>query len=253
VCCTEGMPAVLVHGNPETSAIWGRLISTLERDDVIALSPPGFGAPVPDGWTATRRQYIDWLASRLDGIDGPIDLVGHDWGGGHVLGYLLENPEAVRSWCVDLIGILHPDYVWHDAAQIWQTPGAGEENVAAMAGLPIKDLAELYRGLGMTPGVARSVATAIDDDMTRCILALYRDAAQPALAELGKNTEVLQARPGLMINAEHDHYVGTDEMAAEMAERAGAQVVKLSGVGHWWMCQDPALGAATLESFWAGL
>ena len=29
--------------------------------------------------------YRDWLERELGGIDGPIDLVGHDWGGGHVV------------------------------------------------------------------------------------------------------------------------------------------------------------------------
>ncbi len=247
------MPAVFVHGNPETSAIWGALFDALERNDLIALSPPGFGAPVPDGWTATRAEYIAWLAGELAAIDGPIDLVGHDWGGGHVLGYLLENPESVRSWCVDLIGILHPDYVWHDAAQVWQTPNLGEENIAGMVAAPTADLAALYEALGMSFDVAVAVAASINEDMGSCVLGLYRDAVQPALAELGRNTERLTARPGLMINAENDHYVGTDEMAEAMAARAGAQVVALEGVGHWWMCENPTLGAATLETFWAGI
>lgn len=247
------MPAVFVHGNPETSAIWGDLFEALERDDLIALSPPGFGAPTPDGWTATRAEYVAWLGDELAAIDGSIDLVGHDWGGGHVLGYLLENPESVRSWCVDLMGILHPDYVWHDAAQVWQTPDAGEENIAGMVSAPKSDLTALYLGLGMSPEVAASVAEGVNEEMGRCVLGLYRDAAQPALAELGRNTERLSARPGLMINAEDDHYVGTDEQAVEMSARAGAQVVHLDGVGHWWMCQDPARGAATLQNFWTSV
>jgi len=247
------MPAVFVHGNPETAAIWGPLFDALERDDVIALSPPGFGAPVLDGFTATRAEYVAWLAGELAAIDGPIDLVGHDWGGGHVLGFLLDNPTAVRSWCVDLIGILHPDYVWHDAAQVWQTPEAGEENIAGMVSAPKADMAALYQGLGMSAQVAMAVAEGVDQHMGDCVLALYRDAAQPALAELGTRTEELAARPGLMINAENDHYVGTDEQAAQMATRAGAQVVHLDGVGHWWMCEDPARGAATLQEFWASV
>ena len=37
-------PLVLVHGNPETAAIWGPLIGALDRADAIVLSPPGFGA-----------------------------------------------------------------------------------------------------------------------------------------------------------------------------------------------------------------
>ena len=56
-----------------------------------------------------------------------------------------------------------------------------------------------------------------------------------------------------MINAEHDHYVGTDEQAQAVADIAGAEVVHLSGVGHWWMCQDPVAGAAALEAFWGSL
>ena len=247
------MPAVFVHGNPETSAIWSELFDALERNDLVALSPPGFGAPVPDGWTATRAEYIAWLASELAAIDGPIDLVGHDWGGGHVLGYLLENPDSVRSWCVDLLGIMHPDYVWHDAALVWQTPGDGEENIAGMVQAPTSDLAALYQGLGMSPAVAADVASAVNQDMGACVLGLYRDAAQPALIEAGRGIEALTARPGLMINAENDHYVGTDAMAQETADRAGATVVHLSGVGHWWMCENPALGATTLETFWASL
>jgi len=247
------MPAVFVHGNPETSAIWGPLFEQLSREDLIALSPPGFGAPVRGGFQATRQGYIEWLAEELDAIYDPVDLVGHDWGGGHVLGYLMQNLDGVRSWCVDLIGILHPDYEWHDAAQVWQTEGAGEENIAGMIEAPKADIAAMYEGLGMTPEVAKAVAHGVNEDMGECVLSLYRDAAQPALAELGKQTATLAGVPGLMINAENDGYVGTDAQAQEMADIAGAKVVHLEGVGHWWMCENPALGAATLESFWASI
>jgi len=247
-----GMPAVFVHGNPETDAIWGPLFGVLDRDDVVALSPPGFGAPTPDGWTATRREYIDWLATQLAQIQGPIDLVGHDWGGGHVLGLLIEQPDLVRSWCVDVLGILHPDYVWHDRAQVWQTPGAGEQAIAEMVAAPASFAAVLV-SFGMTGQVAEAVTAAIDEDMGACVLGLYRDAAQPALAELGKMAGALSARPGLMINAENDFAVGTDEQAQMVADLAGARVVHLAGVGHWWMCQDPAAGAQALETFWETL
>ena len=247
------MPAVFVHGNPETEAIWRPLFQALERDDLVALSPPGFGAPVPEGWTATRREYVDWLAAELAAIDGPIDLVGHDWGSGHVMGLVIEQSDLVRSWCVDAVGLLHPDYVWHDRAQVWQTPGAGEEDVAAMVAAPTSDMAELYAALGMSDDVALAMAEGINADMGACVLGLYRDAAQPALAELGKQADALSARPGLMINAENDHYVGTDEQAQAVADLAGASVAHLAGVGHWWMCEDPTSGASALEAFWETL
>jgi pimeloyl-ACP methyl ester carboxylesterase len=247
------MPAVFVHGNPEAGAIWKLLTPKLERDDVVVLSPPGFGAPTPPGWAATRVEYVDWLVGELVAIGEPVDLVGHDWGGGHVAGVALTRPDLIRTWCVDLGGIFHPDYEWHEAAQGWQTPDVGEAMVAGMVDASIDDRVALFSGLGMTTDIAREVAESVDSEMARCILALYRDAAQPALRELGADLSVMQERPGLIIIAEDDGYVGTEAMARDTAERAGANVSFLSGVGHWWMIQDPDAGAAALTSFWASV
>ena len=47
------MAVVLVHGNPETDAVWSPLVAELARTDVVRLSPPGWGAPAPAGWGAT--------------------------------------------------------------------------------------------------------------------------------------------------------------------------------------------------------
>jgi len=37
------MTVALVHGNPETSAVWDTLRVALGRDDVVCLSPRGSG------------------------------------------------------------------------------------------------------------------------------------------------------------------------------------------------------------------
>ena len=83
------------------------------------LSPPGFGAPLPEDFVTTFEGYRDWLEGRLDGIGGPIDLIGHDWGGGHVVNAVMHRPELVRSWTSDGAGIFDADYEWHDMAQVW--------------------------------------------------------------------------------------------------------------------------------------
>ena len=114
------MTKVFVHGNPETSAIWSLVVAELARrdiHDVVLLSPPGFGAPTPTGWDATQTSYTQWLIQQLENIGGSIDLVGHDWGAGHVYGVLSEKPGIVRSWAADCAGLLHADYQWHDMAQ----------------------------------------------------------------------------------------------------------------------------------------
>ncbi len=250
------MTKVFVHGNPETAAIWGPLTAALNErgldGEIVALSPPGFGAPSPDGWDPTPSAYVDWLAGELAAIDGPIDLVGHDWGAGHVFGLLAAETDLVRSWAADCAGLLHPDYVWHDMAQVWQTPEAGEEAVGAMAAMSTDDRRAAYEGIGLPTDIAASMAEAFDDEMGRCILGLYRAAAQPALADLGRRIGAVALPPGLVIDATDDPYVAS-ELGATMADRLEAERLRLDGQGHWWMTQDPGPAADGLLAFWSGL
>ena len=249
------MTAVFVHGNPESDAIWGPLVDALADKgvtDVVLLSPPGFGAPTPAGWEATPGAYVAWLTQELGTIDGPIDLVGHDWGAGHVFGLLAEETGQLRSWAADCAGLLHADYVWHDMAQVWQTPEAGEEAIAAMVGLSVEERAGMFTGLGMSSEIATSLAEASTEEMGRCVLALYRAAAQPALVELGKRVIAADRPAGLVINATGDAYVGS-ALGAEVATDLGVDQLVLQDNGHWWMIEDPETAAAGLAGFWAGL
>ncbi len=151
------MPKVFVHGNPETSAIWSALFDALRDkgiDDLVALSPPGFGAPLPVGFEATQAGYRNWLVKELEQLGGDIDLVGHDWGAGHVYGVLAQRPDLLRSWAADCAGLIHADYAWHDMAQVWQTSGSGEEAIAGMYGLPEQQGKELLTSFGLPARVA---------------------------------------------------------------------------------------------------
>lgn len=246
------MTLVLVHGNPETAAVWDPLVrelGALGRDDVVRLSPPGFGAPVPDGFGATVGEYRAWLAARLEEIGTPVDLVGHDWGGGHVVGVAMTRPDLLRSWASDVLGLFEPEYVWHDLAQAWQTPEVGEASVAEMLGGTDADRVERMTAFGVTPEVAAAMAPEQDETMQRCILALYRSAAQPVMADLGVDLPRASARPGLALVATDDPFVGSGGLPRAGAQRAGARVATLEGCGHWWMCQDPAQGARVLDDF----
>ncbi len=245
--------AVFVHGNPETAHIWGPLIDALSRDEVVRLSPPGFGAPVPEGFGATSDEYVAWLAVELEALEGPVDLVGHDWGGGHVARLACDRPDLLRSWSTDIAGCFAPDYVWHDLAQVWQTPEAGEKALADWLATPTVERASGLESLGMTKDVALAVASAFDETMGRCILSLYRSAAQPAMARWGERLPEAAARPGLALIPTEDTFTGGEERARASAARAGAQVEVLDGLGHWWMLQDPERGADALRRFWAAL
>jgi pimeloyl-ACP methyl ester carboxylesterase len=248
------MTIVLVHGVPETAAVWDLLadkLIELGHEEPLRLSPPGFGAPVPDGWAATVHDYRAWLERELETVSHPVDLVGHDWGGGHVLSVAMSRPDLVRTWVSDVLGVFDQDYVWHDLAQQWQTPGQGEGVIKAMTGQPPEARAAALVGGGMHPAIAERVAPGIDDAMGSCILRLYRSATQPAVAQLGAHLGAAAARPGLAILPSEDHFVGTDEQRRRAARRAGAQIEVLDGLGHWWMTQDPDRAASVLNSFWA--
>jgi pimeloyl-ACP methyl ester carboxylesterase len=247
------MTVVLVHGVPETAAVWDLLVDQLTElgeSDVRRLSPPGFGAPVPDGFSATMDGYRDWLAAELESIGQPIDVVGHDWGGGHVLNVVMARPELVRTWVSDVPGVFDPDYVWHDLAQQWQTPDVGETAVAEFASMAVADRADFLAGAGMAADIATRVSPGIGEVMGRSILTLYRSAAQPAVANAGEHLEAVAARPGLALLPTEDDFVGTEEQKRRAAARSGARIEVLDGLGHWWMTQDPAGAAHVLVDFW---
>jgi pimeloyl-ACP methyl ester carboxylesterase len=248
-----GMTIALVHGNPETDALWGPLVDALARTDVVLLSPPGFGAPLDDGFPATYLAYRDWLEEELEGIEGTIDLVGHDWGGGHVINVVMHRPELVRSWASDVVGLFDPDYVWHDLAQIWQTAGEGEQLVDTMFGGTLEDRTQQMTALGIPLDIASSIAAAQGPEMGRAILSLYRSASQPAMSDAGRALENAAARPGLSLLATDDPYIGAEDHRRRAADRAGARTEVLDHLGPWWMVQDPARAAAALTRFWETL
>jgi pimeloyl-ACP methyl ester carboxylesterase len=243
------MPAVLVHGVPETPAIWNLLRSHLSRDDVVALQLPGFGCARPAGFGSTKEEYVDWLVDELAALQsqGPIDLVGHDWGGGFVLRLVSTRPDLVRSWVTDAAGMGHTDFEWHELAKIWQAPGTGEEFWEAQLAVPEADRGTTFEALGVPQDEAMAIGSQIDQTMVTSILALYRSATTLG-QDWAPDFHDIPAR-GLVLIPMDDFLLDAGRAKAAAAQ-AGADVRELAGVGHWWMTQDPANGAAVLEEFW---
>ena len=128
--------------------------------------------------------------------------------------------------------------------------GAGEQFFERQLARPVESRAGLYEEAGASREQALAIAHAADPTMVRCILALYRSAADvgrewaPAFREVGV--------PGLAVVPTEDPFF-IPQIARDAAERAGAEVVELSGRGHLWMLEDPAGAARLLEGFWASL
>ena len=244
------MPAVLVHGVPETPALWDGVRSHLSRKDIITPALPGFTGERPDGWGATMDDYAAWLIAELEAVGEPVDLVGHDWGGGFTVRVVSLRPDLVRSWVCDAAGLADVDFEWHDFAKIWQTPGEGEAFWEQQLAAPLDDRAAVFIMSGVPEDEAKELASHVNQVMADCILALYRSATKvqedwgPEFVDIPK--------PGMVIVPSDDAFLNADG-ARRSAKRAGARIEELDGVGHWWMLQDPARGARVLEQFWSSV
>jgi pimeloyl-ACP methyl ester carboxylesterase len=236
------MPAVLVHGVPDTAAVWAPVVAELTRDDVIAISLPGFAAPLPDRFAATKDEYAAWLADEVAALDGPVDLVGHDWGSLITQHLALTRPELMRSFTM-INGAITDRFTWHDLAVQWQTPGLGEQIMELMVVEPVT--AALRAGGHPDPAAA---ATAVDETMKRCILALYRSAV-----DVGREWSPSgpAERPGLVIWGRDDPYA-PPASARRFAAVTATRVVFLDG-GHWGAFALPGDTVEALQQFWAEL
>jgi len=244
------MTAVFVHGVPETPAVWDGLLAALDRSDIAALSLPGFDSDRPAGFGATMDDYAGWLVAQLERIDHPVDLVGHDWGGGFVVRVVSTRPELVRSWVTDAAGIGDVEFEWHDFAKIWQTPQAGEDFFAQQLAAPTQERAGVFRMFGVPKEPAFDLASHLNSTMAGCILDLYRSAVDVG-KQWGPDFAAIPV-PGLVIIPSEDPFLSAAS-ATKAAARAGATTAALDGLGHWWMLQDPPRAASVLREFWATL
>jgi pimeloyl-ACP methyl ester carboxylesterase len=237
---------VFVHGVPETAALWDKVRSHLGHES-IALSLPGFGCPRPDGFGATKDDYLAWLLGELEAVEGPVDLVGHDWGAALTCRVAMAHGDRVRSWVTDSLNGAQADYVWHDFAQIWQTPGAGETFWADLLAAPLADQAAVFEGFGVARDDALALAAAADETMASCILDLYRSAVPNIYADW-HDGHGPTAAPGMVLSATDDPF-GDETNSRRAAAVLGARFEVLDGVGHWWALQAPAEAAAIIGEF----
>jgi len=237
---------VFLHGVPETAALWDKVRAQFD-EETVALSLPGFGCARPDGFSATKDAYAQWLVDELERFDEPVDLVGHDWGA--LLTYRIASTRSdlLRSWTADVANGAHPDVRWHQFARIWQTPGEGEAYFAALRDIPLESMAEAYQEYHLSHEDAMTLASWSDDTMATCILDLYRSAVPNIHASWGSQFGPT-ASPGLVLYADLDSF-GNEEMSDAVATTFNAQRATIRDAGHWWALEAPVESAATIRGF----
>jgi pimeloyl-ACP methyl ester carboxylesterase len=242
---------VFVHGVPETAVIWDDLRNALTGPSV-ALSLPGFGTPLPAGFTPAKDDYAAWLTEELKRIPGPIDLVGHDWGALLALRVATAGEVPLRSWVADCGSVFHPDYRWHPWAATLIEPGAGEAQLLRRQQSSPAEAGALMASGGVPARTVAEMAAALDDVMSRSILGLYRSAVPNVAVDWGAQAQAPTAAPGMLLLPTGDR-VDSESLSRQVADRLGARFEILDGLSHWWMCDEAGTVVFTLEKFWTAV
>ena len=247
------MTVVFVHGLPETSEIWSPLRRVLGRES-IAVALPGFGTARPDGFAGTKDAYAEWLAGVLKGVEAPVDVVGHDLGALLTMRVASGLDVPLRSWTVDVANIFHPQFVWPERVHSLQTPGVGEEMLRIAREVDPDDprsTASRLVGGGVPRALARVIGHAHDEVMSQSILDFYRSAVPNVSAGWWEEIRGPTRSRGLVLLLPDPPE--EEAMSLQVAERLGAETVRLDDLNHCWMAEAPEVVAAVLECFWASL
>jgi pimeloyl-ACP methyl ester carboxylesterase len=238
-----GEPCVLLHGNPDTHAVWTPVIERIApRLRCYAPDLPGFGQTrVPAGFDFSLASQGEWVGALLDALGlERVHLVVHDVGGPHGLAFATEHAARLRSLTI-FNTIFFPDYHWHFWARVWRTRGLGELAMAIM-NRPLF-VHELQRG---SPHIPRAYADRAYDEITpemkQAVLRWYR-AMDPSVWR-GWDTRLLAATrsiPTQVVWGDLDPY-----LPSRFADRFGGTVTHVPDCGHWVMLENPDVCAAKI-------
>ena len=240
---------LFLHGVPDTPSMWEPLIGELGLSDDAYRAPamPGFIAPLPIGFSATKEAYVDWYIDEIErahAAAGPVDLVGHDWGAIITVRVASLRPDLVNTWCV-ANALPHPVYKWHRMARMWQTPLLGE----LMISLARKEaICKALHAAGIPADLASKEASHWSPHMRGAILKLYR-SAKTAGTDWWEATKNLPER-GLVFWGVDDPYVPVS-IAESFCEQTGTRLEKQADTGHWSIIERADVLAALLRTHWA--
>ena len=248
----DGPTVLLLHGWPQTSHAWRRIMPTLAASAYLPLAPDLRGCGDSDkpsgGYDAvTRMEDVRTLVAALGLGDEPIFAVGHGEEGAEVaMAYAARHPAEVAGWVAisALPGMTGGPPGWH--GRFHQIPDLPETLIGPHLEaylrhffrawshdpdmLPEADLAVYVRALS-APGALRAS------------LAPFR---VPAAATPGVSLPV----PLLLLLGESDPSVDP-QVAADFVDsyRGDARLEMVSRGGHWLPEERPDPVAAALLTF----
>jgi pimeloyl-ACP methyl ester carboxylesterase len=130
-----GQPVLLLHGVPDSADMWQDVMAGLsEKFTCYAPDLPGFyRSGIPSNYQFELGHYGLFINDLLEalGIDEPVTIVAHDWGGIMAMSFACQFPEKVKRFVGGSFPFSHL-YKWHPWAAAWRTPVIGELAMLAL-------------------------------------------------------------------------------------------------------------------------
>ncbi|MFC3152656.1 alpha/beta fold hydrolase [Litoribrevibacter euphylliae] len=244
----SGEPMLFLHGNPDTSYMWHRLIGELQGD-FLCLAPdlPGYGqSQVPDGFDYSldqQAQYLERFVASLD-LNQPVHLVVHDVGGFFGLAWAVMYPERIRSITI-FNTIFTPEYRWHTLGKVWRTPLLGEFSLKSMS-----KRAFIHSIRSAAPHYPKEDIVASFDQLTpsthKNLLKLYRAMSPRKFKGWHQQLQALNSDvPMQVLWGVKDPYISRN-----MAHSFGTERVHFfEENSHWLPAEQPQASAELIRAF----
>jgi pimeloyl-ACP methyl ester carboxylesterase len=227
----DGRVVLLLHGFPQTSRSWRRVMPHLAAAGhrVIAPDLRGYSPRARTGPYDVRTLVQDVLALAPD---GPFDLVGHDWGAAIAWQTAIRHHERVRT--LTALSVPHPLAF----TQALRSDADQQRRSAYMRRFATEDDPPL--------DVAEGAGDLARPEAIRAGLEYYRAASAQDLEGLGPVTV-----PTLFVWSTEDRALG--RTGAELTEQhvtGPYRFVVLEGISHWIPEEAPSeLARLLLDHF----
>ncbi|HVA60180.1 MAG TPA: alpha/beta hydrolase [Mycobacteriales bacterium] len=258
-------PVLLLHGVPQTALVWRQIAGELGTDrTVLAPDLKGLGASESTGRYDIATLVHELAALVLHEVEGPVDVVGHDWGGSLALALSAARPELVRRLVVVSAPYRHIDLLHAFHIPLFSLPLLPELTFRLGRERLVRSMIRYCwkSPTALDPQIMAAYAAAYaDPGRVRAMLAYYRATTRPRLASLAVGAMVPSRRrrlPPSRVNAERRLVVwGAADPVLPLAVGEavvrdlgpGTVFVTVPGVGHFPVEEAPETVLATIADF----